>query len=217
MADANIRKLEAFLAERFGFRIPPGVEFKRMSPRQLGQWARMEDTPESRIVNLTMNDFLGGDFRFNPDVESVVAETIRGQGLKVFAGVVSYDGRREAALATGGNTFSNLKHLEDEGLITRFLSYQGNRDAPSPLCKLALSEGIKVYFVDEARVLGQRLGIHIAQIDEHIAEHDLAQALQIESAKLVPLGQHHEDVGAGRSLTKLNAYALRKRLYFRMQ
>lgn len=155
MTDAYVRKLEAFLARRFGFKIPPGVEFRPMPQRTLNRWARIDDTSRSKIVNLSMNDFLTEKVRFNPHVASVVSDTIRRNGLKIYAGIVSYDGRREAALATGGNTFSNLKHLEEEGLLTRFLSYQGCRQTPSPLCRLALEEGIKVCFVDDVRVMDQ--------------------------------------------------------------
>ncbi len=155
MADAHAKKLEAFLSQRFGYRIPPGVEFRRMSQRKLNHWIKLADTPRSKIANLSMNDFLVDRVRFNPEVRSIVSNTIRENGLKICAGIVSYEGRREAALATGGNTFSNLKHLEEEGLLTRFLSYQGDPKAPSPLCSLALKEGIKVFFVDDVRLMGQ--------------------------------------------------------------
>ncbi len=153
MPDAYVRKLEAFLTRRFGFRIPAGVEFKRISRRKLEEWVEKDDTSESKIVNLSMKDFLTETFCFNPDIENTVSDTIRKFGLKIYAGIVSYDGRREAALATGGNTFDNLKPLEAQGLVTRFLSYQGDRESPSPLCRFALKEGIRVHFVDDVRVV----------------------------------------------------------------
>lgn len=152
MAENDTKKLEVFLAERFGFKIPPDVVFRSAARHKLDRWLRQDDTPKGKVVNLSMNDFLTDDFRFNPSIETVVSETIRREGLKIYAGIVSYDGRQEAALATGGNTFENLKQLEEKGLITRFLSYQGDRAVPSPLCRLALKEGIKVFFVDEVRV-----------------------------------------------------------------
>ena len=96
-----------------------------------------------------MNDFLNNEFFFNSDLEKVVSETIIKNNLKIYTGIVSYDGRDQAALTTGSNTFENLKNLEHQGLIKRFLTYQGDRNSPSPLCRYALDERIKVYFVDE--------------------------------------------------------------------
>ncbi len=190
MTHADITRLESFLAQRFGFKIPPGVEFNPMSTQKLNQWAQREDTPDSRIVNLSMNDFLAGDFRFNPDIESVVSETIRRYDLKIYAGIVSYEGRREAALGTGGNTFSNLKHLEEEGLITRFLSYQGSQETQSPLCKLALDEGIRVFFVDDMRALGpdnrQILGRKARGKTENILKCIMLLDREIREANLDP-------------------------------
>jgi hypothetical protein len=153
MADSNIERLEHFLKNRFGFRIPEGLEFNRMSQEKLDAWLNVNDTNRGKVVNLSMNDFLTKDFFFNENVEKVVSESIKQNGLKIYIGIVSYDVRGEAALATGGNTFNNLKNLEQQGFITRFLSYQGDKNNPSPLCRFALNEGIKVYFVDDVSVV----------------------------------------------------------------
>ena len=149
MANPDIERLESFLAERFGFEIPDGVEFRKMPDVKLRAWLGKNGTQQSKIVNLSMNDFLTEDFFFNPQVERLVSETIKKEGLTIYAGIVSYDRRGAAALATGGNIFDNLRQLEKQGLIIRFLSYQGDRENPSPLCDFALNEGIKVYEVDE--------------------------------------------------------------------
>ena len=149
MPNSDIARLESFLTKRFGFEIPAGVEFTRMPDVKLNAWLGKNGTRHSKIVNLSMNDFLTEDFFFNPQVKKLVSETIKKESLTIYAGIVSYDGRREAALATGGNTFENLRQLEEQGLITRFLSYQGGRENPSPLCSFALEKGIRVYFVDE--------------------------------------------------------------------
>jgi len=156
MADPNILRLEHFLTSRFGFKIPEGLEFKRMTQTKLDQWLDNNDTTRSKVINLSMNDFLTNDFLFNKHVEDVISETIKQNGLRIYMGIVSYDQRYEAALATGGNTFNNLKSLEQQGFITRFLSYQGDRNNPSPLCKFAANEGIKVYYVDEVSVFDQK-------------------------------------------------------------
>jgi len=153
MSNLDLRLLESFIVERFGFKIPKGVEFKRMSQEKLNEWLSKNETNQSKIVNLSMNDFLTEDCVFNPTIEKIVSETIQKEGLTIYVGIVSYEGRGETAVATGGNTFNNLKHLEQQGLITRFLSYQGDRWNPSPLCKFALREGIKVYFVDDVSVV----------------------------------------------------------------
>jgi hypothetical protein len=153
MYNSDINRLESFLVERFGFKIPKGVEFKRMSQEKLNKWLSKNETKQSKIVNLSMNDFLNEDFNFNPTIEKVVSETIHREGLIIYAGIVSYEGRGHTALSTGGNTFNNLKDLEQQGLIKRFLSYQGDREKPSPLCKFAVEEDIKVYFVDEVSVV----------------------------------------------------------------
>lgn len=153
MYKSDIKRLESFLVERFGFKIPKGVEFRRMSQEKLNKWLSKNETKQSKIVNLSMNDFLTEDFYFNPTIEKVVSETIHKESLIIYAGIVSYEGRGDPALATGGNTFNNLKDLEQQGLITRFLSYQGDRENPSPLCKFALEEDIKVYFVDEVSIV----------------------------------------------------------------
>ncbi len=153
MANPDIERLESFLAERFGFEIPDGVEFRKMPDVKLNAWLGKNGTQQSKIVNLSMNDFLTEDFFFNPQVERLVSETIKKEGLTIYAGIVSYDRRGAAALATGGNIFDNLRQLEEQGLIIRFLSYQGDRENPSPLCDFALNEGIKVYFVDEIVVV----------------------------------------------------------------
>ncbi len=153
MSDSDIKRLESFLVKRFGFKIPDGVEFKRTTQKKLNDWLRKNEKNQSKIVNLSMNDFLTEECIFNPAIEKIVSETIHREGLIIYAGIVSYEERGKAALATGGNTFNNLKCLEQQGLITRFLSYQGERRKPSPLCKFALSENIKVYSVDEVKVL----------------------------------------------------------------
>jgi hypothetical protein len=153
MLNADIKRLESFLVERFGFKIPEGVEFKTMSHEKLNKWLSKNETRQSKIVNLSMNDFLTKNFKFNPTIEKVVSETIHREGLLIYAGIISYEERGDTALATGGNTFNNLKDLEKQGLITRFLSYQGSREKPSPLCKFALEEDIKVYFVDEISIV----------------------------------------------------------------
>ena len=153
MYNSDIKRLESFLVERFGFKIPKGVEFKGMSQEKLNEWLSKNETKQSKIVNLSMNDFLTEDFNFNPTLEKVISETIHREGLIIYAGIVSYEGRGDTALATGGNTFNNLKDLEQQGLITRFLTYQGDREKPSPLCNFALEEDIKVYFVDEVSVV----------------------------------------------------------------
>ncbi len=70
------------------------------------------ETKQSKIVNLSMNDFLTEDFNFNPTLEKVVSETIHREGLIIYAGIVSDEERGDTALATGGNTFNNLKDLE---------------------------------------------------------------------------------------------------------
>jgi hypothetical protein len=149
LSNLDIARLESFLTKRFGFEIPNEVEFARMPEVKLNEWLSKNGTRQSKIINLTMNDFLTEDFFFNPQVEKLVSKTIKKENLTIYAGIVSYDGRGEAALATGGNTFDNLRQLEEQGLITRFLSYQGDKKDPSPLCSFALKEGIRVYFVDE--------------------------------------------------------------------
>ena len=155
MSNPDIIRLESFLVERFGFEIPKGVEFKRMSQGKLNEWLEKNETNQGKIVNLSMNHFLTADFNFNPEIEKVVSETIHREGLFIYTGIVTYEERGDSALATGGNTFNNLKNLEQQGLITRFLSYQGNREKPSLLCKFALEENIKVYFVDEIKVVDE--------------------------------------------------------------
>jgi len=152
MVPPEIARLESFLVERFGFQIPTGLEFKRIREEKLQAWLKKDETDEDRIVNLSMNDFLTKELVFNPAVKKLVSETIEREGLLLYAGLISYDGRGEAALATGGNIFNNLKALEEAGLITRFLSYQGDLKQPSPLCNFALREGIRVYAVDEVSV-----------------------------------------------------------------
>jgi len=109
MYNSDIKRLESFLVERFGFKIPKGVEFKRMSQEKLNKWLGKNETNQSKIANLSMNDFLTEDFNFNPTIEKVVSETIHREGLIIYAGIVSYEGRGDTALATGGNTFNNLK------------------------------------------------------------------------------------------------------------
>ena len=149
MTEYDIDRLEKFLRTRFGFKIPKDLNFKMMTGKQLDFWLNKTDTIKGKIVNLSMNDFLNNEFFFNSDLEKVVSETIIKNNLKIYTGIVSYDGRDQAALTTGSNTFENLKNLEHQGLIKRFLTYQGDRNSPSPLCRYALDERIKVYFVDE--------------------------------------------------------------------
>lgn len=156
MVNSDIGRLEHFLKSRFGFKIPNGLEFKRMTQDKLDKWMDNDGTINSKVVNLSMNDFLTEDFFFNKYIEEVVLETIKQKDLRIYIGIVSYDGRDETALTTGGNTFNNLKNLEQQGFITRFLSYQGNRNNPSPLCRFASNEGIKVYFVDDVSVVDKK-------------------------------------------------------------
>ena len=188
MADPNILRLEHFLTSRFGFKIPEGLEFKRMTQTKLDQWLDNNDTTRSKVINLSMNDFLTNDFLFNKHVEDVISETIKQNGLRIYMGIVSYDQRYEAALATGGNTFNNLKSLEQQGFITRFLSYQGDRNNPSPLCKFAANEGIKVYYVDEVSVFDQKnkklLSKKVRGKTENILKFLLMLDQEIQEAKL---------------------------------
>ena len=156
MVNSDIGKLEHFLKSRFGFKVPNGLEFKRMTQEKLDKWLDNNETIKGKVVNLSMNDFLTEDLFFNKYIEDVVSETIKQKGLRIYIGIVSYDGRDETALTTGGNTFNNLKNLEQQGFITRFLSYQGNRNNPSPLCRFASNEGIKVYFVDDVSVVDKK-------------------------------------------------------------
>jgi hypothetical protein len=116
-------RLEYFLKNRFGFEIPEGLDFKKMSQEKFDAWLEKNDTIRSKVINLSMNDFLTEDFFFNTDIEKVVSQTIKQKGLKIYIGIVSYDGRGEAAYVTGSNIFNNLKNLEQQGFITRFLSY----------------------------------------------------------------------------------------------
>jgi len=153
MPEPYVKKLENFLAARFGFDIPAGLKFQRMSQRSFQDWLSKDDTVGSKVVNLSMNDFLTENFAFNPAIEKVVSETIRREHLVIYTGIVSYDGRGSAALSTGGNTFENLRVYEQQGLIRRFLTYQGDRDSPSPLCNYAMEKRIKIYFVDDVEVL----------------------------------------------------------------
>jgi hypothetical protein len=190
MNDPNIEKLENFLKNRFGLKIPEGVEFKRMAQEKLDAWLDKNDTIGGKIVNLSMDDFLTENFFFNMDLEKVVSETIKQKGLTIYTGIVSYDGRGEAALSTGGNTFNNLKNLKQQGLITRFLSYQGDRNNPSPLCRFALNEGIKVYFVDDVSVVDKHnrglLGKKVRGKTENILKFLLMLDKEIQEANLDP-------------------------------
>jgi len=190
MADLNIDRLENFLKYRFGFEIPKGLEFIGMAREKLDAWLNKDDSIKGKVVNLSMNDFLTEKFFFNPDIEEVVSQTIRQKELKIFAGIVSYDGRGEAALVTGGNTFNNLKILERQGLITRFLSYQGDKKNPSPLCKFAMKEGIKVYFVDEVSVTDENntelLGKKVRGKTENILKFLLMLNKEIRDANIDP-------------------------------
>jgi len=154
-------KLGTFLKNQFGLLIPEDVIFKRMPVQQVNQWIKGDTEGKGKVINVSVNDFLTKNNRFNPYLEELVAETIVKEGLKIYAGIVSYDGRRESALFTGGNTFNNLFSLETSGLITRFLSYQGDSKNPSPLCQYALDNKIKVYFVDEVRILDKNRKILI--------------------------------------------------------
>jgi len=186
----DIERLESFLGQRFGFKIPSGVEFRRMSQEELDAWLRKNETDHGKIVNLSMNDFLSEGCYFNSSIERVVSETIQREGLVIYAGIVSYEERGEAALSTGGNTYSNLKALEEQGLITRFLSYQGSRENPSPLCEFALKEGIKVYFVDDVAVLDNdenlMLETNARGKTENILKFTMMLHQEIQAAKLDP-------------------------------
>ena len=190
MNDSNIEKLENFLKDKFGLKIPEGVKFKRMSQETLDAWLDKNDTIGGKIVNLSMDNFLTENFFFNTDLEKVVSETIKQKGLTIYTGIVSYDGRGEAALSTGGNTFNNLKNLKQQGLITRFLSYQGDRNNPSPLCRFALNEGIKVYFVDDVSVVDKHnrglLGKKVRGKTENILKFLLMLDKEIQEANLDP-------------------------------
>jgi hypothetical protein len=44
--------------------------------------------------------------------------------------------------------------------------------------------------------MGQHRLVNIAQVDENVSSHRLPQLPEIDSPKLIPLGQHHEYVGA---------------------
>jgi hypothetical protein len=153
MPEPYVEKLENFLSDRFGFAKPADLKFKRMSQRRLQDWLSKDDTIDSKVVNLSMNDFLTDHFAFDPTIEKTVSETIQRENLAIYTGIVSYDGRGSAALSTGGNTFENLRIYEEQGLIKRFLTYQGDRNSPSPLCHYAVDKGIKIYFVDDVEVL----------------------------------------------------------------
>jgi len=48
----------------------------------------------------------------------------------------------------------------------------------------------------KSRFSRHNLRIDIAQIDQHIAAHGLQGALQVKRSELVPLGEHHQDIGA---------------------
>jgi hypothetical protein len=188
MNDFEIVKLENFLKDRFGFKIPEGVEFKRMAQEKLDAWLDKSDTTRGKILNLSMDNFLTDNFFFNKELEKVISETIKQKGLTIYAGIVSYDGRGEAALSTGGNIFNNLKHLEQQGLITRFLSYQGDKNNPSPLCRFALNESIKVYFVDNVSVVDRHnrclLGKKVRGKTENVLKFLLMLNEEIKKVKL---------------------------------
>jgi hypothetical protein len=188
--DSDIERLELFLGQRFGFKIPQGVEFRKMSQDKLDTWLRKNETDHGKIVSLSMNDFLTEECYFNSAIEKVVSETIQGEGLIIYAGIVSYEERGEAALSTGGNTYNNLKPLEEQGLITRFLSYQGTRENPSPLCEFALKEEIKVYFVDDFAVSDKNenlmLETNARGKTENILKFTLMLNKEVQAANLDP-------------------------------
>jgi hypothetical protein len=148
----DYKKLENFLENRFGFRIADDLTFKRMSKEKLNFWLEKDETSRGKIANLSMNDFLTCDFMFDERIQKLVTDTIIEKNLKIYCGIVSYDGRGKSALMTGGNTLNNLKKLEEKGCLTRFLSYQGDKKNISPLCRFAMEEGVKVYFVDTISV-----------------------------------------------------------------
>jgi hypothetical protein len=152
LSDPDRIELESFLRERFGFQIPNNLDFIRMSQKKLNGWLQKDESPEAKVVNLSVNDFLIDDFLFDEQLERIVVDTVIQNDLKIYCGIVSYDGRGASALTTGGNTLNNLKKLESKGCLTRFLSYQGNKDNPSPLCRYAMDEGVRVYFVDSITI-----------------------------------------------------------------
>ena len=152
LSEPDRTKLESFLRERFGFQFPAELDFMRMSQEKLNVWLQKDESAEAKVVNLAMTDFLVDDFVFDEQLEQLVVDTVIREQLKIYCGIVSYDGRGSSALTTGGNTLNNLKKLEKKGCLTRFLSYQGDRNHPSPLCRYAMDEGVKVYFVDGVSV-----------------------------------------------------------------
>ena len=190
MIHSDIDKLEKFLKSRFGFQIPERIEFEGMSRDRLASWLAKDDTVRSRVVNLSMNDFLTEDFLFNNQIERAVSETVVQKELKIYIGIVSFDGRGKAALRTGGNTFNNLKNLEKQGLITRFLSYQGDRNNRSPLCRFAIEEGIRVFFVDDVSVVDQThkklLGKKVRGKTENILKFLLMLDKEVQKKNLDP-------------------------------
>ncbi len=156
MSEDTVNRLEQFLRKRFAFQIPDNLIFKRLSEEQLQTWLKRESTRRSKIAQLSVNDFLTDEFMFDERIEKLVINTIIEKNLKIYCGIVSYDGRGTSALKTGGNTLNNLKKFEEKGCLTRFLSYQGNKRNPSPLCCFALKEGVKVYFVDNVTVVNSQ-------------------------------------------------------------
>ena len=190
MNNSDINKLEKFLKTRFGFQIPNTIQFKRMSRDKLKSWLAKDDTIKSRVVNLSMNDFLTENFVSDKQIEKTVSETVVREDLKIYIGIVSFDGRGKAALRTGGNTFNNLRNLEQQGLITRFLSYQGARNDPSPLCKFAMDEGIRVFFVDDVKVIDQNqkvlLGKRVRGKTENILKFLLMLDEEVQKENLDP-------------------------------
>jgi len=76
LTDPDRTELESFLKERFSFQIPGDLNFVRMSQEKLNDWLQKDESPEAKVVNLSMNDFLIDDFLFDAQLERIVIDTV---------------------------------------------------------------------------------------------------------------------------------------------
>lgn len=154
MDKLEIKTLRKLLEEKFGVFLPDNILMKGMSSDKKREWLERGD----RVTYLWTKDFLTtrgskDPFVIHPKLMNLVTDTIKREGLKIYFGILSYQGRGDDALHTGFNVFELLKPYQKEWGFKFFMAYQGLKK--TTLCTKVQEIGGTVFMNDKVELLNK--------------------------------------------------------------
>jgi len=151
MNKKEIDGIRAFLEQKFGVFLSDNISIQGMDEKEKMKWLKRGD----RVTYIWTDDFLTGrrsktPFVLNPALLQLVTDTIKKNDLKIYFGMLSYQGRGDDALYSGFNVFDLLKPYQEDLGLKFFLGYQGKYE--TTLCKKLREMGVTVFLNDRIQL-----------------------------------------------------------------